>query len=356
MLAECDNKCDNKHCHTEMPTIRVRNGKFQAQVRVKHDGVIVHQESATFETEKQAMRWGLNLEEKIAKEGYASRRQDSVSVADLMTKHERYLTKLGKPTVAIFGRYKNLREAKFSSKSAAKVTSSDLIEWAADFRKGRAPATVLLHLMALSALFRAGPVAHGVQSDVRVVAAAINHLKQLGVASVSTERTRRVTDEEIDRIANYHAGLMNPEIPLGTIMRLLVALPRRRTEMLTARWENYDPEAHTLTLIDTKSPTKPRIEVVPVPPLAQAIIDGLPRNGELILPYKPASVSSAMSRAATMCGIEGLHLHDLRHEGISRLFSLGLRIEHVAEISGHLSWATLKRYTHLTAKDVLDQF
>jgi integrase len=343
-----------------MPTIRTRNGKFQAQVRVKHDGVIVHQESATFETEKQAMRWGLNLEDKIAREGYAARKQDSVTVLDLMTKHERYLTKLGKPTVAIFGRYKNLRDAKFVAKSAAKVTSSDLIEWAADFReggtKGRSPATVLLHLMALSALFRAGPVAHGVQSDVRVVAAAINHLKQLGVASVSTERTRRVSDEEIDKIAKYHANLMDPEIPLGTIMRLLVALPRRRTEMLTARWENYDPEAHTLKLVDTKNPTKPRTEIVPVPPLAQAIIDALPRKGELILPYKPASVSSAMSRAATMCGIEGLHLHDLRHEGISRLFSLGLRIEHVAEISGHLSWATLRRYTHLTAKDVLDQF
>lgn len=346
-----------------MPTIRTRNGKFQAQVRVKHDGVIVHQESATFDDYKKAMRWGLNLEDKIAKEGYAARKQDSVSVGDLMTKHERYLTKLGKPTIAIFGRYKNLRNAKFITKSAAKVTSSDLIEWAANFRQGkypegkaRSPATVLLHLMALSALFRSGPVAHGVQSDVRVVAAAINHLKQLGVASVSTERTRRVSDEEIDKIANYHAGLMEPEIPLGTIMRLLVALPRRRTEMLTARWENYDPVAHTLKLVDTKNPTKPRTEIVPVPPLAQSIIDALPRKGALILPYKPASVSSAMSRAATMCGIEGLHLHDLRHEGISRLFSLGLRIEHVAEISGHLSWATLKRYTHLTAKDVLDQF
>ena len=343
-----------------MPTIRTRNGKFQAQVRVKHDGVIVHQESATFDKERDAMRWGLNLEDKIAREGYAARKQDSVTVLDLMTKHERYLTKLGKPTVAIFGRYKNLRQAKFCAKSAAKVTSSDLIAWAADFRdggvKGRSPATVLLHLMALSALFRAGPVAHGVQSDVRVVAAAINHLKQLGVASVSTERTRRVTDEEIDKIARYHAGLMDPQIPLGTIMRLLVALPRRRTEMLTARWENYDPVAHTLKLIDTKSPTKPRIEVVPVPPLAQAIIDALPRTGELMLPYNPASVSSAVARAATMCGIEGLHLHDLRHEGISRLFSLGLRIEHVAEISGHLSWSSLKRYTHLTAKDVLDQF
>lgn len=346
-----------------MPTIRKRNGRFQAQVRVKEGGVIVHEESATFDTDKQARTWGYKLEEKIAAEGWASRKQDSVTVLSLMDKHEKYLTKLGKPTVAIFGRYKNLREAKFCAKPAARVTSSDLVEWAGDFRQGknpegkaRSPATVLLHLMALSALFRAGPVAHGVQSDVRVVAAAISHLKQLGVAAVSTERTRRVSDEEIDKIANHHANLIDPEIPLGTIMRLLVALPRRRTELLTARWENYDQDARTLKLVDTKHPTKPRVEVVPVPPQAKAIIDALPRNGPLMLPYKPASVSSAMSRAAILCGIKELHLHDLRHEGISRLFSLGLRIEHVAEISGHLSWATLKRYTHLTPQDVLDQF
>lgn len=339
-----------------MPNIRVRNGKFQAQVRVRRDGVIVHQQTATFATKKQAQLWGLKLEKSIEDGSFEVKRQEVVTVNDLMDMHSAYLTKLKKPTVAIFGRYKNLRNAKFATKSASKVTSADIIKWASDFRTGKSPATVLIHLMGLSALFRAGPVAHGVASDVRVVAAAISHLKHLSVAQVSTERERRVTDDEIDKVASHHEGLMDPQIPLRTIMQLLVALPRRRTELMTALWANYDQVAHTLKLVDTKNPTKPRTEIVPVPPLAQKILDALPRTSPKILPYNPASVSAAVFRSAKMTGVENLHLHDLRHEGISRLFSLGLRIEHVAEISGHLSWATLKRYTHLTAKDVLDQF
>ncbi|TIN81271.1 tyrosine-type recombinase/integrase, partial [Mesorhizobium sp.] len=39
--------------------------------------------------------------------------------------------------------------------------------------------------------------------------------------------------------------------------------------------------------------------------------------------------------------------HDLRHEGISRLFELGWNIPHVAAVSGHRSWTNLKRYTHI---------
>lgn len=40
-------------------------------------------------------------------------------------------------------------------------------------------------------------------------------------------------------------------------------------------------------------------------------------------------------------------LHDLRHEGISRLFELGFQIHEVALVSGHTNWRTLMRYTHL---------
>jgi len=37
----------------------------------------------------------------------------------------------------------------------------------------------------------------------------------------------------------------------------------------------------------------------------------------------------------------------LRHDGVSRLFELGWNIPHVAAVSGHRSWSSLKRYTHL---------
>ena len=56
-----------------------------------------------------------------------------------------------------------------------------------------------------------------------------------------------------------------------------------------------------------------------------------------------------------MLGIEDLHLHDIRHEGISRLFEAGLDIPRVAMISGHKSWTTLKRYTHLKPADVVSR-
>ena len=42
-----------------------------------------------------------------------------------------------------------------------------------------------------------------------------------------------------------------------------------------------------------------------------------------------------------------LHLHDLRHDGVSRLFEIGRNVPQVAAVSGHRSWPSLKRYTHL---------
>ena len=50
-----------------------------------------------------------------------------------------------------------------------------------------------------------------------------------------------------------------------------------------------------------------------------------------------------------------LRFHDLRHEGITRLFDAGLSIPEVAMISGHKSWGMLKRYTHMSPKSVADK-
>lgn len=71
------------------------------------------------------------------------------------------------------------------------------------------------------------------------------------------------------------------------------------------------------------------------------------RDYDEIFPYNPASVSSAWTKACEILGIEGLKFHDLRHEGISRLFEMGWDIPRVASVSGHRTWQTLVRYTHL---------
>ncbi|MNR50540.1 Tyrosine recombinase XerC [compost metagenome] len=59
------------------------------------------------------------------------------------------------------------------------------------------------------------------------------------------------------------------------------------------------------------------------------------------------AIQGAWARACEACQIDGLHFHDLRHEGVSRLFEMGWDIPKVASVSGHRNWNSMRRYTHL---------
>ena len=55
-------------------------------------------------------------------------------------------------------------------------------------------------------------------------------------------------------------------------------------------------------------------------------------NGDRIFPYTTDAIGAAFTRACKLLGIDDLHFHDLRHEGVSRLFEAGL--EHSARRAG----------------------
>lgn len=84
-----------------------------------------------------------------------------------------------------------------------------------------------------------------------------------------------------------------------------------------------------------------------LPPEALAIVKSMPREEERISPYSTDAISAAFTRACKILGIDDLRFHDLRHEGISRLFEIGRTIPQAAAVSGHRSWTSLKRYTHI---------
>ncbi|MGT2493162.1 tyrosine-type recombinase/integrase [Cupriavidus basilensis] len=69
-------------------------------------------------------------------------------------------------------------------------------------------------------------------------------------------------------------------------------------------------------------------------------------------PYGAPTFSSLFPRACNALGIVDLRFHDLRHEGVSRLFEAGYSIEQVALISGHKDWKQLQRYTQIKAKNL----
>jgi len=77
-----------------------------------------------------------------------------------------------------------------------------------------------------------------------------------------------------------------------------------------------------------------------------------PRTDDRIFPVNPKTVVTYFPRAVEALGFVNLHLHDLRHEAISRLFAAGFRITDVQLISGHRDLKMLSRYTHITVSDV----
>ena len=115
------------------------------------------------------------------------------------------------------------------------------------------------------------------------------------------------------------------------------------------RWEDYDRIGQRIMIRDMKNPGEKIGNDVwcDLPAPAQRIIEAMPQIAPAIFPFTAETISAAFTRACQFLKIVDLHFHDLRHEGVSRLFEMGLNIPHVAAVSGHRSWSSLRRYTHL---------
>lgn len=352
-----------------MPTIRKRGDSIQCIVRVKQRGVLVHQESETWPLNGQpesrirriARDWGVAIEARVKEQGAPSTKLKTTTLAELIELQVKELERHGPVRRTKIGELEQLM-AYFPKDSLDSLTSHTFSKFAAKRRaEGAGPVTVLHNLSTLRGVLNSAKALHGLAIDGELVAEAIKALKTVGAVAKSAQRSRRPTQTEwndlmayFDRMA-YHP---TAEIPMRKVCELAVALPRRLGELAGedgALWENLDEKRQWLKLVDTKHPTEARTEIVPVPVAARGILATLPVVDRQILPYKPESISAAFTRACKRLKIEDLHFHDLRHEGISRLFEQGLQIQEVATISGHLSWQMLRRYTHLGSSALLEK-
>lgn len=335
-----------------MPTIRPRGDKFQAIVRVKRLGKIVHQESKVFAKRALAVDWAERLEARLAADGLPSRKLATKTLGALLQDYLGQLELNGVVRRTRTGEIMQLARD-FHTVTLGSLSAHTFSEYATRRRKeGAGPATVLHNLATLRSVLNAAKPMFGLEVDGRPVSEAIKAMGRVGTVGRSDSRERRPTKEELERIGIEYqriAAYPSTVIPGALIVRLAVALPRRLGELLDMRWEDYNKKTRIIKLRDTKHPTKPRDETVPVPPEAAAIINSLPVTDERMLPYKSESMSASFERVTARLGIADLRFHDLRHEGITRLFESGLSIHEVALISGHESWAMLRRYTHPSA-------
>lgn len=346
-----------------MPTYRTRNGRVQAIVRIKRDGAIIHQESRTFASKRLAQQWGEKLEAKLLLDGVPQRRVSQKTFGAYLLEYLEHLeehSELRRTRTAEIVQLAG--HPKIGNRRLSDLDAKVFSEFATHRRaEGAGPTTVLHNLSTLrSALNSARPV-FGFELDSTAVTEAIAALKRTGVVSPSHHRDRRPTPGELKRLfaeLDRIAAHPQTEIPTRKIVELAIAFPRRLGELCSLLWDDYDRKRSLFKLRDTKHSEKMsrrRDEVIPVPPAAREVIDTLPVVDARVLPFVAESVSASFERARDRLGIVDLRFHDFRHEGISRLFEAGYAIQEVALISGHTSWAMLRRYTHLSADALVEK-
>lgn len=338
-----------------MSTIRERNGKWQALVRLTLKG-IEHKESRTFDTKRMATDWANRLEATLKNDGAPQRILATQTLGELIRRYGQAREDAGHVSRSMQHEY-DMLSSLFDSTKLANLTAQTFIEFATKRKNenGTGPSTLLHNLATVRAVLNASKAMFGIPVNGAAVTEAVAALGRIGRVSKSTVRERRAGQDEIDTLLGEFdrvASHPSTKIPMTAIVKLAVALPRRLGELLDMRWTDYNRTDGTFKLIDTKHPTLVRNEIVPVPPEAALIIEKLPVVDERILPYESPSVSAAFARCCKRLGIVDLHFHDLRHEGITRLFESGLLLQEVALISGHQSWAMLRRYTHIKPSDV----
>lgn len=165
----------------------------------------------------------------------------------------------------------------------------------------------------------------------------------------SEERSRRPTMGELNAILEAVEDNKRQKIPLGKIIVFAIFSCRRLGEICRLRWEDLRVAQKKILVRDMKHPREKKGNDIwcHLTEEALAIILSMPREGEFIFPFKANSVGTAWRRHRDRLKIENLRFHDLRHEGITRLFEMGKPAVFVAKFSGHKNGGCLDRYEHV---------
>jgi integrase len=322
-----------------------------AKIIIKRDGTIIHRESKTFEREKAAAAWIAKREEELSKPGAIERaRKSGKTLSDAIdTYTAESLKELGKTKANTLD---IIKTHEISKKLCEDIRSQDLVDYAKELGKTRKPQTVGNYFSHLASLFTIARPAWNYPLDKQAMDDAVMVAKKLGYIKRSDERDRRPTMEELDLIMAHYVE-RNKKFPKSVPMHIMIPFAifstRRQDEIVRMNWEDYDEGGKRMLVRDMKNPGEKIGNDVwcDLPDEAIRVLNILPRTSKKVFPFRTKSISSVFPLKMQLLGIEDLHFHDFRHEGISRLFEMGMNIPHAAAVSGHRSWNSLKRYTHI---------
>lgn len=335
-----------------MASILNRGGRWRALVRKA--GIV---RCSTFATQKAAKAWAAKIEgeaDQLKASGVIAAHD---SLAELVDRYRRELYPRKQ-----WGRSKDADLARLRRDLghvlAADITSRTVVEYFHKRHRGGAGGvTVAAQIGYLHEVLKTARGLWHLDVPVTAVQDAKIALSAAGMITKSRTRARRVSNADIKLLCQHFAALRG-NTPMCDIVRFCVGTGMRISEVCGLRWSDLNDKDRTIIVRNRKHPSEKLGNDQTIPLLAVKGIDTYkvlirqPRTTERCFPFNSRSIGTAFQRAVRALKLHDLHLHDLRHEAISRLFEAGYRIEQVALVSGHRDWKMLKRYTHVQARDL----
>ena len=329
-----------------MANIRMRQGRYQAQVR-RHG---YPQATKTFTSITEAKKWVKATEIDMERQQFIPK--ISMTVREMLEKYEQIClpTHKGANTSEKY-RVKMLKNY-FGVMPLDQLTPAHL----AKYRDARLKTVQPIAVQRDFTVLRSAITTAMIEWDIPLKQ---NPVSRIRFRKVDKPRVRVMSDDEEIRLLE-HASPM-----LGRMIVVAVESAMRLGEICNIRKRDINFQNQTLHIPQTKT-DKPR--TIPLSKRGlNALIEQLRALGNVIplsdtplfmYQYcKPTSYRAKtfreFQRARNSAGITDLRFHDLRHTATTRLFERGLGIMEVASITGHEDLRMLKRYTHIKPESLV---
>jgi len=330
-----------------MAALRNRNGKWQAQVRIKGHAP----QTKSFISKRDAERWARQIETELEASALRvdHRALDRTTVRDLLERYRREVTFGKRGAASEAKRLDGFLKQSWAAKPLSMVTPQVFSRYRDERLQIVSPGTVIRDLGLLRSIFEVARL----EWDLPVPE---NPVAKIRKPKTPDARERRLLPGELDLLLKACASTRNEWLRIGIL--LAVETGMRRGELLSVRWDDVCFESSTLLIRETKNGHARRI---PLTDRAHTLLRE--REGHrdtsqtLVFPISANAFRQCWERCRRKVaehhpGIRDLRFHDFRHEAVSRFFELGLSVPEVALISGHRDPRMLFRYTHLRAEDL----
>ncbi|KQR79283.1 integrase [Rhizobium sp. Leaf341] len=326
-----------------MATIRKLRGRWQAQVRRRG----TKPRCKSFDTKLEAEKWARELEAQVDRFGAApdTRILESTTLSELLERYKTEVSPTKRGSVQEIQRIDVLKRHDIAYRTMMGLSPQDISSFRDERLRTVAPSTTVRELAILSHVLEVAIRDWGLPLGRNVV-------KLVRRPVIRNERKRRLEGNEEQRLLDACSGGKIPYF--RTLLIVAIETGMRRGEILGLRWGDISHNRRVITLTMTKNGSGREV------PLSQRAYSALSewkgRSDETetrVFAMAPGSLEQAWYRLLARAEVSGLRFHDLRHEGVSRLFERGLNVIEVSSISGHKELRMLRRYAHLDAADLV---